>query len=243
MTDAAQVPPAPKSSLWEDMLEIFYAPSRVYARRTGSDWAIPLLILVVLTAILAFATWDLLRPLMEAESARGFAERAREMNLTPEQMEQQRERMEGFAGFLPIIITVMTGILPLIVGLLLWVVGKTVSAAETLGEAMMISVFAYFPRLLGWIALAIQAVIMPEQDLTGMASVSLGPARFLDPATTSAGLIALAARLDLFILWTTVLLGIGLKVKGKVSTAQAVIVAIVLWLLGSIQQIAQFVRG
>lgn len=241
MTDAAPAPP--KAPIWEDFLEIFYAPSRVFARRGGGDWGIPLLVLIVLAAILTFATWDLIRPLVDAESARQFMARASKMNLTPEQIEQQRAAVEKFSGFFPIIIIVSTAILPLIVGLFLWLVGKAVGAVESLGEAIMIAVFSYFPRLIGSVAVAIQAFLMPEEKMKGIASVSIGPARFMDPETTSAGMLALGGRLDLFIIWSTVLLAIGLKVKGKVSTGQAAIAAIVLWLLGSLQAIAALVRG
>jgi len=240
MTDAA---PPQKTALWEDFLEIFYAPSRVFARRGGNEWGIPLLVLIVLAAILTFATWGLLKPLVDAESARAFAERVSKLNLTPEQIEQQRDAIAKFSGFVPIIIIAATAVLPLIVGLFLWLVGKAVGAVESLGEAIMIGVYSYFPRLIGSVVLAGQAALMPEDKLKGLASVSIGPARFMDPEQTSAGMLAMAGRLDLFIVWSTVLLAIGLKVKGKVSMGQAAIAAFVVWLLGSIQAIAALVRG
>jgi hypothetical protein len=76
-----------------------------------------------------------------------------------------------------------------------------------------------------------------------MGSVSVGPARFMDPDTTNPGLLALAGRLDLFIIWSTVLIAIGLRVKGKISMAQAAIAAIVVWLLGSLPALASYVRS
>lgn len=240
MTDTA---PPPKTSSWEDFLEIFYAPSRVFARRGGNDWGIPLLVLIVLAAILTYATWGMLQPLVDAESARAFAERASKMNLTPEQLETQRAAVAKFSGFIPIIIIASTAIFPMIVGLFLWLVGKAVGAVESLGEAIMIAVFSYFPRLVGSVALAVQGAVLPDEKLKGISSVSIGPARFLDPDKTSAGLMAFAGRLDLFIIWSTVLLAIGLKVKGKISGTQAAIAAVVLWLLGSLQAIVALVRG
>lgn len=241
MTEPGPITQEPKASRWEDFLEIFYAPSRVFARRGGSDWGIPLLVLVVVTGILVYGTFELVRPLLEADSARNFAAQASKM--TPEQMERAQAAMKGMTRFIPIFIIVMTAVLPLLFGLFLWLVGKTVSAVETLGEAMMISVFAYFPRILGWVVVSIQAAMLPEGKLNGMAAVSIGPARFLDPATTSAGMLALAARLDLFVLWTTVLFAIGLRVKGKITPMQATIAGIVLWLIGTIPVFGQLARG
>jgi hypothetical protein len=240
MTDAVS---PPKAALWEDFLEIFYAPSRVFARRGGNDWGIPLLVLVVLTAIITFATWELLRPLGEADSARALAAQAIKQHWTPEQLEQNRAGFQKIGGFFKYIIIAATAIIPLLVGLFLWLVSKMVGAVESLGDALMISVYSYFPRLISGILMAIQAAVLPDEKLKGIASVTLGPARFMDPAKTSAGMAAMAGRLDLFIIWSTVLLVIGLRVKGKVSLGQAAIAGLVMWLLGSVQAIAALVRG
>jgi hypothetical protein len=240
MTD---VPAGPKPSLFEDFLEIFYAPSRVFARRGASDWGVPLLVLIVLVAILTFATWNLVRPLVEADAVRGFLATAHKRGMTPEQIEQSRSAVIGFTRFVPYIIILTMGILPFEVGLVTWLVGKMVGATESLGEALMITVFYYVPRHQGLVAMAAQAALLPEEQLKGMGSVSIGPARFLDPDTANPGLLALAGRLDLLVIWSTVLIAIGLRVKGKISTAQAAIAAIVVWLLGSLPALASYVRS
>lgn len=240
MTDAA---PPPKAALWEDFLEIFYAPSRVFARRGDNDWGIALLVLVVLTAIITLSTWELLKPLGEADTARALAAQAIKQHWTPEQLEQNRAGFEKIGGFFKYIIIAATAILPMVLGLFLWLVGKAVGAVETLGAALMIAVYSYFPRLIGGVLMAIQAAVLPDEKLNGLASVTLGPARFMDPVKTSAGIAAMAGRFDLFILWSTVLLMIGLRVKGKVSWGQAAIAGFALWLLGSVQAIAALVRG
>jgi hypothetical protein len=234
MTDAA---PQPKAALWEDFLEIFYAPSRVFARRGGNDWGIPLLVLIVLAAIITFATWGLLRPLAEADAARDLAAQTLKQHWTADQVDQNRAISQKIIGFFPYTIVIFTAIGPILVGLFLWLAGKAVGAAELLGEAIMIATYSQFPRLVGWVVMGLQGAVQPDEKMTGFAAVTLSPARFMDPDKTSSLLIAMAGRFDLFIVWATVLLAIGLHIKGKISIGLAAIAAFVVWLLGSLVQV------
>jgi hypothetical protein len=232
-----------KASFWEDCLEIFYAPSRVFARRGPSDWGIPLLILVVLTGIISFSTFSMTRPLAEAEAIRGMEASPRMKGLTDEQREQATASVRGFIKFAPIIATVFVAVLPVIVGVLLFLAGKIVGATEEIGSAILVAVFAYFPRILQSLVIALQAVLLPEDKLTGMAAVSLSPARFMNPGTSPALLGFVAGRLDLFVIWSTILLAIGLKVTGKIPAGRAAIAALLVWIVGSILPLVQVLRS
>jgi hypothetical protein len=225
---------------WEDYIEVFYAPSRVFARR-GTRWGGPLLVLVVASAIVIMGTYTLLRPLYEADGQRAMAERMAQM--TPEQREQAEQMSEKFAIFGPIAVIAFSAIIPLLLGLLLWLVGKMLGAVQALGAALMVAVFSYIPRILYWPILALQAALLPEEKLQGFASVSLSPARMLAPTADNIALMALLARFDIFVLWTTVLLALGLKVTGKISTEKAVIAGVVMWLLGTLQPLFGLLRS
>lgn len=232
MTDAAPPPPA---ALWEDFLEIFYAPSRVFARRGSNDWGIPLIVLIMLTAVLTFASWGLFKPLAEADASHAIVADSLKHNRTPEQVEQGRSIARKSIAIAPYAIVGFTAVMPVIIGLFFWLVGKAVGAVESLGDAIMISVYSLFPRVIGGVVTALQAALLPDDKLKGASSVAIGPLRFLDDRSSSV-MVAMAGRLDLFILWGVVLLAIGLRVKGKVSTGQAAIAAIVIWLLGTLAQ-------
>jgi hypothetical protein len=78
---------------------------------------------------------------------------------------------------------------------------------------------------------AAQAVVLPDGAITSRYSVSLGPARFLDP-TASPMTLALLGHIDVFTIWTAVLVAIGLKVVARASTAQAAVAAAAVWLIG-----------
>src|SRR6186713_2722873 len=95
MTDAnSAVAPtmAPaRAAVWEDFIDIFYAPSQVFARRVaGSVW-VPLLVVTIALSVIIYAISGVLEPLMSAEFDRGMAAAMRtNQQLTPEMADQFR---------------------------------------------------------------------------------------------------------------------------------------------------------
>jgi hypothetical protein len=176
--------PEPAASWWEDYLEIFFAPSRVFARREKSGFLLPLVILTVVSGVLVVGLKGSFAPAFEADITRQM-EIVQQNNpqITAEQLEQGRA-MQGTMG--TVMFVVMMPILALVIGLTLWLFGKFVGATETLSQAMLIAAFASFPRIVYLLAGGIQGLVMPEESLNGMSRLSLGPARFLDPDTASA---------------------------------------------------------
>ena len=77
-------------------------------------------------------------------------------------------------------------------------------------------------------------LLLPEEQITGRASVSLGAARALDPDTASTALMAVLMRVDVFTLWVTFLIAVGLRVVGKVPMSKALVAAGVVWVLGGL---------
>jgi hypothetical protein len=229
-----------KAPSWEDYIEVFYAPSRVFARR-GTMWGGPILVLLIASAIVIMGTYSLLKPMYDAEGQRAMA--AQMENVTAEQRAQMEQMSGKFAWVGPVMILAFSVIVPMILGVLLWLVGKMLGAVQALGAAMMVAAFSYFPRVLYWPILALQAAILPEEKITGFSSVSLSPARMVEATNDNIALLALLARFDIFVLWTTFLLALGLKVTGKVSTGKAIIAGVIMWILGTLQPLFGYLRG
>ena len=80
---------------------------------------------------------------------------------------------------------------------------------------------------------------MDPAKLNSAMSISLSPARFMNPDTANPLVYGLAGRLDLITIWVTVLLAIGLYVTGKVSKERAAVFGVLIWLVGSLQAIQQ----
>jgi hypothetical protein len=230
---AKEVDPAPaKAGLWEDFVDIFYAPSSVFERRSDGKFGLALLLLVVVGAILVFVTKNAMQPIFDAEFTRQTAAAMRKNpNITAEQMSSMRNFSDMFV---PVIFAVILTISVLGTGLILWAVGKLFDAKESVSAAMMIATYSEVPRIVQILTNAAQGLIMSPEKLNATNSVGVNLARFMNPDTASAAMIAIAARVDLFTIWITVLLAIGLHVVGKIPKQQAAIAAAITWVVGAL---------
>jgi hypothetical protein len=229
MTDVSAAPPAKPGA--EDLFEIFYAPSKVFERRRGGEYGLPLVVLVVMAAVIFFATKGLMDPIMDAERAMQLAKTTAKM--TPEQAEQVRAASSGaLAGTITMIsIPLAFLISPFVLGFIAWLVAKVAGVTVRYGIAVMIAVFAWYPRLVEMVVNAAQMALLPNIQPTSRLAVSLGVGRFLDGAHPNLA-TAVLSRVDLFTLWVTFLIGLGFMVAGKATKAQAIAIAVVVWVIG-----------
>jgi len=232
---APAAPTPERAALWEDFLEIFVKPSAVFERRKNAGFFVPLLVFLVLFLGIWFGLRGAFQPIMDAEMTRGMAKAmAKNPEMTEEMVAGMRATSEKFAV---IGIVVSMPIIVLLLGLTTWVAGKMVGAAVSVGAAMMIATYSYFPRILEVIVSGAQALLLPEEQLTGEGSVKLGIARAFDPDTTSGALMALMMRVDLFTLWVTFLIAVGLHVVGKIPMNKALVGAAIVWIIGALPKI------
>lgn len=234
--------PSPaKAGLWEDFVDIFYAPSSVFARRSDGKFGLALLILVVVSAVLYFLTKNAMAPVMDAEFARQSAAAMRKNpNLTAEQMASGRNFFEMIG---PIFIAVIITLSVFGTGLVLWAAGKLFDAKESVAAAIMIATYAEVPRIVQVLTNAAQGLLMSPESLNSMNAVSFSLARFINPDTGSPVMIALASRVDLFTIWVTVLLAIGIHVVGKIPKQQAGVVAAITWVVGALPAVFGALRA
>jgi hypothetical protein len=218
-------------SRWDDYLDVFVSPGRLFERRSDGKFGQAMLVFIIAAAVLYFATRTAMQPIMNAEFERGMAANP---NLTPEQMEAGR-KFAGIAG--GIFVLVGSPILMLLLGAVISIAVRIVGTSLSYAQGATIATFAMFPRLVDAVVNAVQALLMDEASLTSRYKVSLGVGRFLDPDNTT--LLALVGRLDVFTLWITALIAIGIKVMTKATTGQAVAAAALVWLVGALPALLQ----
>ncbi len=237
----ATPPKTVHTAYWEDFIDIFHSPSAVFARRENGNAWIPIVVLTVLLTVLFLAGQGVLSPLMDSEFNRRAAEMMkRNPNLTADRLASMRHFQEMFA---PVFVLVAVPISIFVTAVVLWVVGKIVDATESLRTAVIVTAYAMVPKVVDSIVSIVQAMFMDPSSLTNVKQLSLGPARFLNPDTTAPLALALLGRLDIFTIWITVLLAIGLAVTGRIPRTRAAVAAVVVWLLGSVPGIIQAVRS
>jgi hypothetical protein len=230
-----------RAGFWEDFVDIFYNPSAVFARRADGKFGKPLLFLVLVGTALFFLTKNATQPIMDAEFARQSAKMlAKNPNMTAEQLSQGRGIFEMFG---PLFFAIGITFSVLATGVVLWLVGKLFDAKESVTAAIMIATYSEVPRLVQLLTNAAQGLVMSPESLNSMNSVGFNLARFMNPDTASPVAIALASRVDLFTIWVTVLLAIGLHVVGRIPKQQAYIAAGITWLVGALPALLGALRG
>lgn len=233
--DASPAASSPASaSVWEDFIDIFYAPSAVFARRINSGFFVPMLVVTVAVGVLFLVNSNVMSQVMDAEMNRALAKRAQA--LTPEQLEGARK----FSGAMRKVgVFIFTPITIFLIGLVLWVVGKFFEAKQTLGQAVMVASYSYVPRIIESVVTSVQGLLLDPSQFTGRWRISLGVGRFLDPDTTSPRLLGLLGRVDIFTIWVTVLLVIGLSVTGRIPRARAAVAGVIVWFIGALPLLLQ----
>jgi hypothetical protein len=237
--EATTTKPAPDPSFWEDLIDIFFAPVGVFRRWAKKSAWPPLLFDVIAIAIISFFTFNTLEPIFEAEFDRNAAAQmaASKQKPTPQQQEAMagvRDKMVTFGRYF---VGVGVVINVVFLGIGVWLLGKLVGAATTFGPSMGIAAWAYMPRVLGSVAGGIQGLLMDPASFTSLQSITLGPGRFMSPDTSNPLLFQVAGRLDLFIVWETILLGVGLYAAFKIPKSRAAVFALLIWFVGTLPNI------
>jgi hypothetical protein len=212
------MPATPKGGVFEDLIETFTAPSRVFERRREGRYGALLGVLVVLTLVVMIATMGASAPYWDAQfetTMRLAAEQGRPM---PEgaafDMARTTGRWFGTVGsaiFVPIFVWI--GAVFVMLG------AKVAGASLSYGQGAAIFTVAGIPRLLSPIAMAVQGLIAEPASIRSLSDASLGPARFFDPATTPPVVLSVLSNFDVVNLWAFALVAIGISVMGRVSRA------------------------
>ena len=157
--------------------------------------------------------------------------------MTEAQLDEAVERAENPS---PVLrgVSIVTGLLGqciiyLFLAFLFWLIFKLTGSEMTYKSSLSTYVHAAMPSailfLLSIPLLLSRPSVGPEVMMEGVLASS--PAAFM-PAGTSPMVKAALTGLDFFSLWVLVLSIIGYRIVAKVSTATAVTVAVLIWLLG-----------
>ena len=140
----------------------FISPAELFRRRRDGRFGHAIVALVLVTAVIFFATRDAMEPIFEAEFQRGLAAQP---GITPEQMETARNFGRALA---PVMVRVGLPIACLLLGLVVWAVARFFGTGMGYQRGAAIASFAMFPRLLEGVTNAAQALLMDQGKLTSL---------------------------------------------------------------------------
>ncbi len=219
-----------KSSVFEDVLEVLWAPAKVFDRSMTKGVGMYILVLTAVTLVIVLATKGLIQPYIDANFDVQMQQMAARGTPMPPEAAAAAQKFAGY-GF------IATGVLMIpigavLTGVLVWIGGKVASAPFTFGQGMLIATLASVPRVLSFIATAVQGAMADPQSIRSFSDAALGAARFVDPVSTSPALMALLANVDAFNIWQLVIMAVGISVVGRVERSAGFVGAIVAWGLG-----------
>ncbi len=228
--------PAPQStpplSEGARVINTFVAPSKTFTdlRRSAAWWA-PFLLISVFSIAFMFTIGKQIT--FEQAARNAIAHSTRASQLAPEQQERQVQFsvkiFKGITYGMPLVILFFT----LVSTVVLWVTFKVgFSAQTTFGQAYAIGMYAGLPGIIGAILgiISLFAGVNPE-GFDSNNPVGTNLAYYLDPDTTGKFARAMASSLDVLIIWTIVLIGIGYASTSKVKRSTAIIVVACWYLL------------
>ncbi|HKV78580.1 MAG TPA: YIP1 family protein [Candidatus Sulfotelmatobacter sp.] len=237
---AAPLPPVAPSAAPEAaplsegarIINTFIAPSKTFTdlRRSAAWWA-PWLLISVVSIAFMFTIGKQIT--FEQASRNAIAHSKRASQLSPEQQETQvRASVVVFKVItygMPVAILFFT----LVSTVVLWATFKVgFSAQTTFGQAYAIGMYAGLPGIIGAILgiISLFAGVNPE-GFDSNNPVGTNLAYYLDPDTTSKFVRGMASSLDVLVIWTIVLIGIGFASTSKVKRSTAIIVVACWYLL------------
>ncbi len=226
-TDSSIAPPPP-TAMWEDALDIYYAPRQVFERRRDGKYLIVLLILCALTLVIYFLSIQFNEAVADAEFTRAMAKQTQQ--LTPEQMASARAFAEKVKNTIVYFIPFGIALGVWVSGLIVMLLGNMMGAKLTFAQGTTVVILASMPELLGKVVVGAQGLFLDTSTVVSKYSFATSVSRFLSPESNSF-LLKLGAVLDPFVIWGAVLLGIGVFVIGRMEKEKAAVLAIIHTLL------------
>ncbi|HTW58144.1 MAG TPA: YIP1 family protein [Terriglobales bacterium] len=225
--------PAPLSE-GARIVDTFIAPSKTFTdlRRSASWWG-PWIVISILSVIFTYAISRQVG--FEQVSKYQVAHSARADQFDKLPADQQARQLQISAKIVAVFYYGNPAFILfycLIATLALWLTFKLALGAETtFGQAYAITMYAWLPGAIGAIlgAVSLFAGVDPEAfDIKNPVGANL--AYYLDPETTGKFVRGMASALDVFSIWSILLIGIGYACTSKVKRSTAIIV-VAAWFL------------
>lgn len=228
-----EVPPSPSAltdSAAGRLLGALVAPGKTFdsiARRP--TWVLAMVFSILVGVAVSYVV---MQHLDIGAAARQKIEKSGR-SLTPEQVDQQvamAEKIGKIAG--PVAPLVVGPLIYLLVAFIFWLLLRLVGGEVRYPVSLAVALHGMLPQTLqGLLSLPVVAshgIYTQEGMQRGVLASNLA---FLAPEGVSPAVVSLLASLDLFVIWSLVLLVIGYRRAGRTSTAATAAVVVGAWLL------------
>ncbi len=241
------LPPEPAGlSEGARIVDTFIAPSKTFTdiRRNASWWG-PWLLISIFALVFVYAMdrqigFDQINRNEIAHSARAD----QFDKLSPADQAKQLRITSTFVRFISYGIPVMILFYLAVVALVLWATFKFATGSDiSFKRAYAIIFYAGLPGIIGSIlgAISMFSGVDPE-GFNVNNPVATNPAYFMDRAANKF-LYVMASGLDVLVIWSIVLMGIGFSINGKVKRSTAIMIVAGWYLFWKLAMAALAARG
>jgi hypothetical protein len=221
--------PVQKAGVFEDIVDVFVRPARLFERERTGSFVKPALIQMIVLLVLAVALHNLIAPFVDADMQLQTSKLAAQGKTIPESATAMQEKMASVGYYaVPLLAPWLIGIIG---GLVLFLTSRIVGAKPTFSQSATISSWAYMPGILGTLVMAIFGAVMDPTSIRSTADGQIGLARLVDPVTASPALFGALRNVELFTLWGVVITAIGVSVVARTSRGAGFTAAVIKWLL------------
>ena len=231
----APVPPTPPLSQGARIVDTFIAPSKTFTdlRRSAAWWA-PLIVISVVA--LGF-NLTMGKQVGFDQIAKNSIEKSPKQSaafdrLQPDQQAAQIHAISKGNQYASYAVPAFLLLFCLLAMLPLWITFKLMGGETTFGQAYAIVMYAWLPGIIGAIlgTIALFAGVNPEGfDIQNPVGTNLG--YYLDAETVGRFVKGMASSLDVFVIWSLILIGIGFACTSKIKQSTAIIVVVAWYLL------------
>lgn len=231
MTDvnpAAVAPPQEKpSSSFSRLVGVLFSPGQTFADIARKpDWAIPALVIVVVFLVAAIA----IMPHLDFEGMTRQAMEARGQANAPNAEQGMRFAIAMAKGIQYMVPFLLIGFIA-IGALIYWLGVRLVGGEATYQQVFSVVLYGFMPQVIRQLVKI--PIVMSKQTINPRDAETIvrSSGAFLVNFKEHPMLWALLTRLDLFAIWSLILIVIGLAIASRISKAKAAGVVIVVWSL------------
>jgi hypothetical protein len=229
--DAEQAPvpttPEPSKNPFQRLAGVLFAPAETFediARKP--DVLVPFVVLLLLGFICAVVMMphvDMVSGAREAMEARG--------NMSPEDVDRALRFTTAFGKAMTYISPVISAIFYLIIAGVLLIAFRMFGGEGTYKQSLSVSLYGWLPQIIYTIILAVIITsrgTVPAEQMGGAVMSNLA---FLVDFKEHRVLYSFLSSIDLFNIWTVVLLTLGMAAVSRLSRARSAAIVISLWVM------------
>lgn len=187
------------------------------------DWILPIVLFTILIVVSTFV----IVPHMDMEST--MRHQLEAQHRSPEKIERSVEMANKIKSFIPYFSLITTPILFMVVAAVLLIAFKLFAGEGTFVQYLSVVLYGWIPMHLQGIlttALVSTRGLIEQEEMVSV--VRSNPGFLLDPKTSPVA-FAFVSSLDLFTIWTLVLLTIGCAFVAKRSRKTSGAIVVALW--------------